>query len=356
MLQIDFGRKPNIDEIVAEATEYFSAEEAHIFIDCFNFYYNQKPEYLQVTSSGSTGPPKSFNFSRQAVVTSIENTALSLGLNSGDTALLALPLKYVAGRLMLLRAMHLQWNLFCVKPSLTLSDIPRVKFAALTPAQLINNRIALKHIQVLLLGGAPVSDRLLDLIAKESSFDIYQSFGATETLTNFAIRRLAPKFQEHYITLPTVKIRTDDQSRLWVYYPGITDQYVCTGDVVEILDENSFKWIGRSDFVINTGGVKVYPDRLENLLADVLPERHFVITSIPDEIFGQRIVLVVESSDQDSPEEISNGIERLAIDKKLNRHLLPRKIVFLNRFPLTHTGKPDRKKIQQLVLTSNVKT
>lgn len=356
MLLVDFGQEPELEDVMTTVAGHLPEDDIKALCDCYGFYYRQNPKQLKVESSGSTGNPKSFEFNHQAVITSIENTARALNLNQGITAFLALPLRYVAGRMMMLRAMHLKWKLYWTKPSLYFDEIPQVDFSALTPVQLNNNQQAMDRIKVLLIGGASVSEHLEQLIIEKAKYYVYQSFAATETLTNFALRRLAPDFQVYYTTLPSVKIKTDDLARLWVHYPGVTDDYVTTGDLVELLSEHSFKWIGRSDFVINTGGIKVYPERLEAILAEAFVQKKFVVASAPDELFGQRIIVAMEATDEGSIEKLSYEILHLAAEKKIPKQIVPKRIVFLKPFPVTHTDKPDRRKIQQLIDTNQYKS
>ncbi|MFN3951136.1 MAG: hypothetical protein ACK4KT_01900 [Thermaurantimonas sp.] len=355
MLLVDFGQEPELEDVMTKVAGHLPEDDIKALCDCYGFYYRQNPKQLKVESSGSTGNPKSFEFNYQAVITSIENTARALNLNEGITAFLALPLRYVAGRLMVLRAMHLKWKLYWARPSLKLSEIPIVEFAICTPAQLSANPEMLDRIKALLVGGASVSHHLERLVAERAKFSVFQSFAATETLTNFALRRLAPDYQEYYTALPSVKIKSDQSGKLWVYYPGITRDFITTGDLVELLSDTSFKWIGRSDFVINTGGLKVYPEKLEALLAESLGDRPFLITLVPDELLGQKIVLAIEAAAEKAIEKISQTFAQLVSEKKLPKQIIPKKVVFLKHFPTTKTGKPDRKKIQELVSTGHNK-
>ena len=93
-------------------------------------------EEMKSTTSGSTGTPKTIALKKEFVVNSAKATNQFFGLKKNDTALLCLPVKYIAGKLMIMRAMEQRMNLYCVEPSLAPSfDETSVDFAAMTPAQ-----------------------------------------------------------------------------------------------------------------------------------------------------------------------------------------------------------------------------
>ncbi|MFN4298123.1 MAG: AMP-binding protein [Thermaurantimonas sp.] len=349
MLLIDFSTPPEFKDLFSKLQGILGQEEANIFRETYGFYYDQNPVALKVTTSGSTGTPKTYTFSRSAVCTSIEGTAKALGLDLGITALLALPLRFIAGRMMLLRAMHLKWKLLWIKPTLRLKEFPEVDFAALTPAQVSESLHVLGSIHTLLLGGSPITNALLATIRNTAKYSVYQSFAATETLSNFALRRLAPDYQDFYTVLPGVKIRVDELSRLWVLYPGITADFITTGDVVKMVDPSSFIWLGRADFVINTGGVKVHPEFLEAQLSEAFPDKRFIITSMPDERLGEAVTIVIESPVELNTDNLKRTLEKIASEKHLPKHLLPRIHVTVPELPVTATGKPDRIRIKQLI-------
>ncbi|GCD77724.1 O-succinylbenzoic acid--CoA ligase [Thermaurantimonas aggregans] len=347
MLYIDFSTPPNLNELLPKLQAVLGQEEANIFRETFDFYYTLNPDFLKVTTSGSTGTPKTFTFSRRAVSTSIEGTAKALNLGEGITAALALPLRYIAGRMMLLRAMHFKWKLLWNKPTLRLPDLPDIDFAALTPAQVSESTHVLDSIQTLLLGGSAISDAMLSTIRQKAKHAVYQSFAATETLSNFALRQLAPEYQEFYTTLPGVHIRVDEQSRLWIHYPGITADFITTGDVVNLQSPTSFVWRGRADFVINSGGVKVHPEFLEAQLSEALPDKRFIITSVPDERLGEAVAMVIESPMALDSDDLKSTLEKIASKKGLLKHLLPRVYTTVPQLPVTPTGKLDRIKIKE---------
>lgn len=349
MIVIDFSNFPGPDRLRPALLAFLPEEEVQIFEETCAFFYNQLPDRLAVSTSGSTGVPKTYFFERSAVEKSISGTLSSLKLEGVRSALLALPLRYVAGRMMLLRAMYMGWKLTWFRPALVWDQIPEVDFAALIPAQLVRNVEVLNRVGVLLLGGGQLSSRALELIRERARGRVYQSFSTTETLTNFAFRELAPTYEASYKVMEGVCIRVDEESVLHVRYPGVTDGEVCTGDLVELTGDNAFVWKGRKDFLINSGGVKVSPEYLEGLLSEVLVDKVFVVSAVEDEVFGERLVLVMEGDGSEDASKWMRQIDALYAKKAISRAIKPLEIRFMEKLPVTQTGKPDRRKVRTIL-------
>ena len=73
------------------------------------------------------------------------------------------------------------------------------------------------------------------------------------------------------------------------------EAWLQTSDIVEIIAPTQFIWLGRHDFVINTGGIKIPPEKIEALLKTQVSQ-NLMLTSLPDELLGQRVVLLVEAT------------------------------------------------------------
>ncbi len=346
---IDFSCFPGLHRLTSGLMTFLDEEEVRLFEETCSFFYNHMLDRLAVSTSGSTGVPKTYFFEKSAVEASIRGTVSSLKLEGVKTALLALPLRYVAGRMMLLRAMYMGWKLTWFRPAMVWYQIPEVDFAALTPAQLVRNVEVLNRVGVLLLGGGQLTARALELIRNRARGRVYQSFSTTETLTNFAFRELAPAYEASYKVMEGVCIRVDEESVLHVRYPGVTDGEVCTGDLVELTGDNAFVWKGRKDFLINSGGLKVCPEYVESLLSEVLPDRAFVVSSVVDEVFGERIVVVIEGDGSEDAAKWMRQIDALYAEKAISRAIKPLEIRFMEKLPVTQTGKPDRRKVRTIL-------
>jgi len=107
---------------------------------------------------------------------------------------------------------------------------------------------------------------------------------------------------------------------------------------VELVDDTHFKWLGRYDNVILTGGKKVFPEQLEARTAGILPYPHY-FTAVPDDVLGQAIMLVLET-DRTQEEVLPEVLNKLMVT--LHPHELPRRVQALQRIKRTSGGKVIR--------------
>ncbi|MGM9691935.1 MAG: enolase C-terminal domain-like protein [Alloprevotella sp.] len=303
---------------------------------------------LRVHTSGSTGTPKEIVVEKDRMRASALATCRFLGLHAGQTALLCLPLRYIAGKMLAVRAfecgLHLVPVAPCANPLKHLHEAPH--FAAMTPMQvyeclqLPHSRSLLRRIKCLIIGGGAVSKELEgDLRTFPNG--IWSTYGMTETLSHIALRRLSGKeAATAYTALPGVHIATAPDGRLRIDAPAICPTPLTTNDIAEILPDGSFKILGRTDNIICSGGLKFQLEALEEKLAP-LPVP-FLLTAIPDARLGQALALIYEGADADTALLLRLCRERLA------RHEQPRHILRAARLPRTETGKPARKEAARL--------
>ncbi|MBL7965045.1 MAG: AMP-binding protein [Flavobacteriales bacterium] len=304
---------------------------------------------LHVHTSGTTGPPKPLRIPRRDLVNSARLTADTFDLNPGDRALLCLPCEYIAGKMMLVRAMALGLDLHVIDPrgallnNLKVHD--RFRFTAMVPLQLHRAvqddraRVERQFDQVL-LGGGPVSQALIEDVSGIST-RVFLGYGSTETVTHVAIRPLnGPDRQDHFAALGAVTFHTDRRGCLVVRTPHLTVKEHVTNDLVELLDERNFLWKGRADHVILSGGKKIHPEQLESRTAGLIPFPHY-FTATPDDRLGQAVVLVLEtelSADDVLPEILDQ------LRDTLSPHELPRRVMAMRHLPRTSSGKVKRPK------------
>ncbi len=313
-------------------------------------------EYVRVKTSGSTGVPKFIYLRKQHMVNSARATGEFFSLNKGDKALHCLPAKYIAGKMMLVRAMVLGLDMDLVAPTLNPLDgvAKKYDFAAMIPLQVKNtlNRLAL--IKKLIVGGAPVSNRLAEELQPLPTY-VFETYGMTETVSHIAVRQLN-KFkstksqkQSHFIALPGVSLETDSEGKLIIKAPHVCEETVYTNDLVDLISKTNFTWLGRADNVINSGGVKLVPEEIEKKLAQLIKKR-FIVSSVKDEVLGQKPVLLVESTNV-------NAVALLDTIKNsglLEKYQIPKEIYFLPSFLETETGKIQRKNTTEACLTDRL--
>jgi len=290
---------------------------------------------VSIQTSGSTGTPKVLEFQKSALIQSATATNDFFGLNSESTALLSLPLAYVAAKLMVVRAIIGEFNLLTVSPrSNPLKHLSEaISFVPLTPHQvktiLAESPESFGKVDTVLLGGGSVSAELSNQLLKSNS-TFYAGFGMAETLTHFALSEMHGEKELIYKVLPGVRINPDERGCLVINRPGITNGDLVTNDLIELTHEG-FRWLGRIDNLINSGGVKIIPEEVEKLLKPEIDSRFFV-AGIPDAILGQKAVLFVE------------GEEALDLDeiKFAQAYQKPKQIIRLKNFLYTSSGKIRR--------------
>ena len=300
--------------------------------------------YLEVQTSGSTGTPKTIRLKKQHMVNSALATSRFFDLPATTTALLCLPAEYIAGKMMLVRAMFLGWDLDTIPPSSNpLDNLFKVyDFSAMTPFQLDNSIARLHLVKKLIIGGGAVSPRLRKML-KDVDARIYETYGMTETASHIAAKKLNPRKkgqdEKPFKLMPNVSIAQDDRGCLIVKAPNILDEEIVTNDVVEIVTYKKFFWKGRYDNIINSGGIKLFPEQIEQKLNKVLDHRFFV-TAMPDESLGDKLVLFVE--DDFSEDTLDELEEKISGIKSLGKYEKPKKIYLIEKFEETPNGKIHR--------------
>lgn len=304
-----------------------------------------KEPTVEVMTSGSTGSPKKIYLKKEHMVNSAKATGKFLNLLPGDTALNCLSSEFIAGKMMVLRAMVLGLNLTYIEPTSNplLHDPKNYDFCAMVPLQLANSLEKIDQIGKLIVGGAPISSVLKQqLSGKECK--VYESYGMTETCTHIALKEINTSItaENYFKTLPGVKIIKDKRNCLVIDAPKITTDPVSTNDIVEIHSDTEFEWQGRYDNIINSGGIKLVPEQIEAKLSSIIDSRFF-ITGKPDPILGQKLVLIIEGK-----ERKKNLLEDIKSISTLNTFEIPKEIIYMDAFLETENGKILREKITDL--------
>ncbi len=310
-------------------------------------------DFIKVKTSGSTGAPKTIKLKKQHMVNSAIATGDFFNITIGHKALLCLPVSYIAGKMMLVRALILGLELDLVEPtSNPLQNIPRnikYDFCAMIPLQLENSINLLSKIKKVIIGGAPVSQQLKEKIANCST-NVFETYGMTETTSHIAVKPINGKDKSDYFTvLPNVNISQDERGCLVISAPKVSNKTLVTNDVVKLHGNLQFEWLGRFDYVINSGGIKIHPEQVEKKLASVINQRFF-ITSLPDNVLGERVVLVVEGN-HSIVTDIKNLIQQ---QTNLTKYETPKEFLVIEKFTETHTGKINRQITLQNALKQNV--
>ncbi|MCT4699478.1 AMP-binding protein [Tenacibaculum haliotis] len=314
-------------------------------------WFNEK-DFVIVQTSGSTGKPKPIQLQKEFMKNSAFATGEFFGLKENTTALLCLSTDYIAGKMMLVRALTLGWQLDVIKPdSNPLKDIKKqYNFSAMVPLQLRNSLNELHKIDQLIVGGGVVSNDLIAAIQNIST-KVFATYGMTETITHVAVKKLndlsfRAESKSLYKTLPNVLMSQDDRNCLIIEASKVSSEIIRTNDVVKLISKTAFEWLGRYDNVVNSGGIKLHPEKIEEKLSEIIDQRFFV-TAIKDEVLGEKLVLVIEDVTSSGVE--SSLLSKIKKEASLSKFEIPKVVYFLPQFIETETKKIQRKKTLDLV-------
>ncbi len=347
-------------------------------------WFSDSP-YIKVHTSGSTGAPKEMHVEKSRMQTSAQMTCQFLGLHQGDHALLCMPVDYIAGKMMVVRSVVHKLVLTCVKPSINplksfcpnadsplteswsftaeatykhqggvCQSAPAFQFAAMVPAQVsatLENEeesALFRKISNVIIGGGSIDAKLEEKL-KDMPNAIWSTYGMTETLSHIAMRRISGRDPSLWYTpMRGVSVSLSADNTLVINAPSICPSVLQTNDIAEMNCHGQFRIIGRKDNIINSGGIKIQIEEVENALRRSLPEvafEHFAITSCPDERFGEVVVILLEK--KELQHVFSEAISTLP------RYWRPKKTVFVNSLPKTESGKPDRATAKRIVAEMN---
>ena len=295
-------------------------------------WFDENP-YIDLQTSGTTGAPKIIRKSKQALVNSALATGDFFELKPGDSALCCLPVQFIAGKMMLVRSFILGLAIDVVSPnSNPLATIDKeYDFVAMVPLQVQNSLNELHKVKKLIIGGAKMVSSLENKLLNVST-KVYETYGMTETITHIAAKKIG---ERAFSILPNVSISQNENDCLVIDAPQLSEERLFTNDLVQIINDNQFVLLGRIDNVVNSGGVKLIPEKIEEKLADAIAARFFV-GGIPDADLGEKLVLLVEGEKQELDESI------FAV---LDKYEKPKAVFFVPEFDTTESGKIKRKAI-----------
>lgn len=310
-------------------------------------WHSPSPTIL-VHTSGSTGKPKPLLVEKKRMEASARLTCEVLALKPGDSALLCMPLDYIAGKMMVVRSIVGKLNLVCVEPSghplKGLNEAP--VFAAMVPMQVYNSlkvdeeRRLLCRIKHLIIGGGAVSKEMAAELHTLPNA-VWSTYGMTETLSHIALRRLnGHEASEWYEPFESVDVALNDEGCLMIDAPLVCSKTLITNDIAEIApDGRHFRIRGRKDNVICSGGIKM---QIEEIEAKLHPHVNvpFIITKRKDEKFGETVVMLAETKDID--------MLKAVCQERLSKYEQPHYYIYTNSIPTTETGKPARAKAMEM--------
>jgi o-succinylbenzoate---CoA ligase len=329
--------------------------EKHIYE--FILHWLNDEDHITVNTSGSTGNPKTIALKKSQMAYSARQTCGFFQLNQESTGLICLPAAYIAGKMMIVRGLVCGFNLITREPSgnpfVNLHE--KIDFAAITPFQLFQSLETLKKaspVETLIVGGGEISPEL-EKEVQDIPVKIFATYGMTETSSHIALRQVnGNERSDEFQVIGHTKIKTDERNCLVLENPQLFDGKLFTNDIVEVVSENRFRWLGRFDNIINSGGIKIIPEEIEKAISHLYP-RAMVVTSVPDKKLGETVVLVVETNNltEETQKELLGQIKA-----QVQPYAIPRKIFCIPEFPRTENGKINRKALKEFIRNTSENT
>lgn len=305
-------------------------------------------DFIIARTSGSTGQPKEIRLPKTLLRDSARRTIDFFRLNSDSRLHSCISPDFIGGKMMAVRAdvcgCNLTWEQPSNTPSLNVISFPDdlgkghgETLISVVPSQMW-------HILTLpqacsfryLIGGAHIPATLRNAIV-EVGVQCWESYGMTETASHIALRKVT-KEETGFTPLPGIKLlQGEDNNLIIVLNDAMTP--IVTNDIAIFDSDGTFKIAGRTDNIINTGGKKVIPENVERHLSPVLSRygiKDCLVTSRPDDKWGNRIVLAVEGSGDEIPDlnELKPHMQKI-----LAPYEIPKEIIAVEKIPRTPNGK-----------------
>lgn len=316
-----------------------------------------------LTTSGSTGVPKEVRFTRQQAETSAAATKAYFNIPDKPRVHCCLRTDFVAGFMQVFRASEWEAELWIADPdqdpfngfNWQKREMPVFDFVTMVPSQaawlMAHRPQDFQNIQNLLLGGTSVAPELEQALLA-TGVNAFVGYGMTETVSHVAIRKLG---EAAYQVLEGNEVTLSEYDTLSIVGPVTGGKLVETRDLVQwVVPGKSFLLLGRADRVINTGGIKVSAEWLEQQLnsaiQSIIGPVEYHVTWAPHKVWGQQIVLVVADERYTiatAPALLADLLPHLTALEPAKR---PKKLITIPQLPKTATGKPDLQEIRQLVL------
>lgn len=301
----------------------------------FETEWGNDSAFIHAHTSGSTGDPKPITLLQDDMLASARATNAFFGI--GCESVLAIPLScdYIAGKMMAVRAFAANCRLRVITPKneFDIGD-GRIDLISVVPSQvdcLIAHPDWASRIRAVIVGGAALSQARQRALA-QAGYNAYMSYGMTETCSHVA---LAAVGESAYTAMPGIEFEVDDRGCLVINAPMMSVGRVVTNDVVTLIDGHRFLWEGRYDNVINSGGIKIFPEKLEAEISKII-DLDFYIVGIPDEKWGQAVQMVVAGDESLGPKL------EIALKEHLKREFVPKNIRFVRMLPRANNGKLKR--------------
>ncbi len=341
-------------------------------------------DFILAHTSGSTGTPKEIRLPKTLMRISAGATNDFFALGKGARFHSCVAADFIGGKMMLVRALMADGIFTAETPSnhplSTLHPSEEIDLLAVVPSQMIHileNVSSLPNIKNIIIGGSAINPELRKRIA-DSGLNCYETYGMTETASHIALRKITNGIPLPFYPLPWVKISIDFRGCLNIAIPNspfckssdkkehssdespAETSIVVTNDLATLSPDGGFYITGRIDDVIITGGKKLNPLEVEEALTRVagIP---VVISSIPDEKWGEKAIAIVPSDSDVSI--VKAAMPKLILPKwkhpkcilslsylsSLSSQTSDSSLSSFSSLPATRSGKLDRRVLKKLL-------
>jgi len=313
---------------------------------------------MNVSTSGSTGAPKVMRVDKAFMVASALQTQRYFQYASGASILLCLSAEYIAGKMMIVRAMVSGLDLWIQDPSSSPKIERDYAMVSMVPMQVLGSvrcdedLAIFEKVDYLLVGGAGVESDF-NRIVRKLPCQVVHSYGMAETLSHIALRNLTNE-ESGYTLLSGVNVLLDERGCLLIDAPHLGVHDLQTNDLAEFSNDGSFRVLGRIDHLINSGGVNVIPEIVEERLKPLFTGecmREFFLFGLADDVLGQKVCLMIEGkSPQSDVQQVGEKQLISAMHELVKPYEIPRELYYLDVFPRTSSGKVKRSEAVRLIL------
>jgi O-succinylbenzoic acid--CoA ligase len=334
MITTDYKKIFNLDKAILDEID----PEIHKLLS----FWKSKENKISVYTSGSTGSPKKINIYKNQMVASAKNTLGYFEIKDNSTFLSCLPLKYIGGKMILIRAILSKSKIVLCKPTVNpINELDtEIDFIALTPLQLnslLEKKNIFKKIKLAIVGGGLVSKNVISKIQNLTT-NCFQTYGMTETISHIALRNLKNcNGKTPYKCINDVEVGTNNKNQLIINSKELEIKNLVTNDKVKILSTKEFLFLNRTDNIINSGGLKINPEEVENKILKSLGDNNFFVDKIKNDKFGEEIILIALKKIK--IDLLIQSIKLLK-DKKIH----PKKIYIVDKFIFNDNQKIDKLK------------
>lgn len=303
----------------------------------FRAEWSAPGDHITAHTSGSTGKPKEIFLFKSDMIVSARATNTFFDLDNSSVFICPLSPDYIAGKMMAVRAWQAGTDPVFVTPSNTPELYGHASLLAVVPSQMPHvlalTGKGILTVENLLIGGAALSEQLKADILR-AGINAFESYGMTETCSHVALRRVG---DTTFHAMPGIRFEVDNRNCLCISHDGMSFGRLQTNDIVDLLSPDQFVWRGRFDNVINTGGIKVFPEELEAEISRfVSPPFPFYISSVPSEKWGNEIAVVAACS-QGQLNKLKENLSQVMDHRRLPKHFF-----CVDALPQASNGKVKR--------------